>query len=308
MWSIDRMLGVASLVLGLAGTGIAILWPTHRGVGWGFLIAAAVTALIAGVWVISRRYALKEYQSQVPQPGARGIPAPAQTLNQTGISIFNAPNFSQSQSQEQTHKRIEQKVAREPVFECRGARFVRYGYNVNSGELIREPYVGRIEEVHDHITFVDAALARVYYRPDPGVDSRLRVNAHIFFYPRKDNIPTGGTLNEVYKAIWDGDEPHVSKEFSAGYAHELILALVPAKEPQGIIGYEYGNKILKTDYGNIDVFTPEIHTLFGKEFSIKVELIAKLAGQIRCTLPPLWFELRLLPEPKLIHRVLPGTE
>src|SRR5436309_7293544 len=66
--SVDRGLGVASLILGLAGTGIALLWPTHRWVGWAFLVGALSVAVLGGVWALARYQTIKEYGSGRPSP------------------------------------------------------------------------------------------------------------------------------------------------------------------------------------------------------------------------------------------------
>ena len=140
------------------------------------------------------------------------------------------------------------------------------------------------------------------------------MNAHVFIYP-EDNVAGWGELRpeklaewskdkqgcDIYKPIWDNDEPHVSVEFSAGYTHELIMMLIPAEEtPAGLIGYEHGTKLVSSYTGNDRVFCPEIHNLFGKRFVVKVELIPKLWNDVRCKLPVFWFELSLFPPKPLL--------
>lgn len=201
----------------------------------------------------------------------------------------------------------------DPVFECRGTRFRRYGLDTRTGELIRQQYEGDPSQVYDYIRFVNVGLAKFLYRPDPGVDARLRVNAHVFIYgddlPRTDQVTPEGLRvwfenkhsTDIYKPIWDDDEPHASVEFSAGYTHELIVALVPAVEqPLGVIGYEYGTKRVESYTGSERVFQPEIYNLEGQRFFVRIELIPKLWNDVRCKLPAFWFELYLgSPQPML---------
>src|SRR6185503_9261526 len=196
------------------------------------------------------------------------------------------------------------------VFECRSITTRRYGLNLITGELIREQYEGDPSTVYDHIRFVDAILAKFYYRADPGVDPRLRLNAHVFIYEidpvttLTDDPPKSKV--EIYKPVWDDDEPHVSHAFSAGYDHELIVALVPVNgASKSIVGYEYDTKKVSTYMGTEREFYPRLHSLEGQFFRIRIELIPKLHNEVRCTIPPFWIavslehtlKLGLLPKP-----------
>src|SRR5882672_842299 len=95
--SIERW--VASLVLGTAGTGIAILWPTHRAVGWAFLIAAGAIGIIAVVWALARWHARKEFEREHEreQPASRLPPIQTQSTDvaHDGINV-NVGTISQN--------------------------------------------------------------------------------------------------------------------------------------------------------------------------------------------------------------------
>jgi len=192
--SIDRAVGVGGVSIGLIGTGIVALWPDKRWLGWVFIGVGVFIAVLSVVWALAVRYAHKQFESSAVEKAA-----PSQRLTQhapitnTNNPIFApvfAPNFTQSQSQSQ-HAKVERVATRDPVFECRGTRFRRYGLDTQTGKLIREQYDGDPSQVYDHIKFVEVALARFLYRPDPGIDPRLRVSAHVFIcnddqWPQKD--------------------------------------------------------------------------------------------------------------------------
>lgn len=62
--SFDRVLAVVSIVFGLAGTGIALLWPTRRWVGWGFIVTAVAIAVLAGIWALARRSKISDHDEE----------------------------------------------------------------------------------------------------------------------------------------------------------------------------------------------------------------------------------------------------
>jgi hypothetical protein len=300
-----KKLGVweaVALILGLIGTGIQLRWPEQKWVGWVFIALGVAVAFGVIVWALAQRSALKGHaalSSRLTVPThTQTLHAPITNTNNPVFAPVFAPNFNQSQTQQLT---AIQKETRDPVFEVRGTPIPRYGFNTETGQLIRERYEGDPSQILDHIKFVDVALAKILYRQDRGVDPRLRISAHIFFYevtPETQQLKDA--LLEVYEPLWDDDEPHVSQEFSAGYVHDLILGLVPAvDQPSGVIGYEYGTHLVPTYTGSEREFLPKIHNLFGFDFLIKVDLIPKVANEIRCELPPFWFRLSLLSKPML---------
>ncbi len=313
-YGIGGALGVA---LGLIATAIQWKYPEYKNLANGMLILAGLIVFGAMVAAVVRSLTIRDYERQ------RLVTPPAQRLTQTANPHNEfKPTFQPtvnvsvpgSQTNQQQVNR-EQKVTRDPVFECRGTRFRRYGFNMQTGELIREQYDGDPSQVYEYIKFVNVGLAKFLYRPDPGVDARLRVNAHVFIHGDDDRLPRIGQLTpdglkvwfknqestDIYKPIWDDDEPHASVEFSAGYTHELVVALVPATEqPRGVIVYEYGTKRVESYMGSERVFQPEIYDLAGQRFFIRIELIPKLWNDVRCKLPAFWFELFLeLPQPIL---------
>jgi hypothetical protein len=308
---------VASLLIAAGSAVIGWIvqhWAAIKGLDWGFSIPLGVAAF---VFFCSSLLLLK------PKPRAVKWVRLGPENSSPPIVIHNSPRFENSPSftnapqvdqaallQMQLQPQSETRNRPDPVFESRGTRFRRYGFNTQTGELIREQYDGG--DVYDHIRFVDAALVRFLYRADPGVDPRLRVHAHMSIYTNAQSQRGEWTFTtlkslehssascDIYKPIWDDDEPHVSVEFSAGYAHELIVGLVPAEDkPRGIIGYEYGSRAVSSYMGTERVFAPEIHNLEARSFVIRVELIPKLWNEVRCKLPSFWFHLALIEKPEL---------
>ena len=306
------------MAVGLIGLGLQWKYPEQGWFGKWVMIAGLGILAVTLIAFVVRWLTIREFERHHPQVAQSAQPIKVVKRANENRNEFNPhlaynpqnvfnPNInvnvpvSQSQRQE---KRVEEKRTRDPVFESRGTRFRRYGFNMQTGELIRDQYDGG--DVYDYIRFVDAALVRFLYRADPGVDPRLRVNAHISIYTDNESPPRGewtvaelkalgqSASHDIYKPIWDNDEPHVSIEFSAGDTHELIVALVPVTEsPRGIIGYEHGNKKVSSYMGTEHLFAPELHNLEAGAFLIRVELIPKVWNDVRCKLPTFWFQLLL---------------
>jgi len=53
--SLDRTIGVGGIVIGLVGSGIVVLWPNKRWLGWVLIAVGLIIGLVAiAVWVIAR--------------------------------------------------------------------------------------------------------------------------------------------------------------------------------------------------------------------------------------------------------------
>lgn len=179
--SVDRALQVGGIVIGLIGAGFAVAYPT-KWASW-LLIGLGILILLgATIWTIASRHAIKEYKARQPPTSSS---APAQVLKQTGIA--NAPHSEFKPSNVFNPQLVlgtpapaapqRREVERHPsVFEATdNSRIETYGFDAETGHLIRERYEGNEADLPENITIVNVALAQFYYRPDQGVEPYLYV-------------------------------------------------------------------------------------------------------------------------------------
>ena len=304
-------MGVA---IGLLGLGLQWMYPDQKWAGKWVAIGGVVILFAAVIAYLSRWHTIREYE-RMPGRTPLTVP-PVQTMTQTANphNEFKPHNENVFTPRIDVHVPVSQSQGvrakpertRDPVFECRSTRFLRYGFDTRNGQLIREDCDVDPSQVYDYIKFVNTGLAKFLYVPEPGVDPRLVVSAHVFIYINKalDQVTpeelrawsAKEQSRDVYQPVWDEDEPYPSIEFLAGRTHELIIGLVPAEDkPRGFIGYEYGKKRnpFADEYVlmNKSIFSPELHNIQGQRFFIRVELIPKLWSEVRCKLPSFWFQL-----------------
>jgi hypothetical protein len=204
---------------------------------------------------------------------------------------------SDSGTQTQKQKAVEP-PRNKPSFECRGTRFVKWAIDTRTNELIKEDYTGSEDELMDCIGLLDTALARFYYRPDEGVDPSLYVTAHVAVYDSENKL-----LKEIFETVWADSENSESMDFYTARAHELIVALLPRTDAVGIFAYEHAEEVIQTYMGRDIVFKPNVHAFEGKDFRIRVELIAKRLNEFRAQ-QPFWFRLTLDPKPEFVEMKL----
>src|SRR5205823_2234290 len=98
---------------------------------------------------------------------------------------------------------------------------VIYGFNRETGNLIREPYYDREEDVPENVAICNVALAEFHYRHDVGVEPTLHVGAYIFAHDSEQKL----LKPVIYKTVWDNHDFDRVIRFSAGETHDLIVAL-----------------------------------------------------------------------------------
>ncbi len=275
-------------------------------IGCAILVIAIVAAVV-------RSITIKEYERQHPPlPSAS---SPSQQLTQTGVSVAPHNEFKPTNANTNTntfqptvnvsvpvnqvsHQRVGHREPNAPsVFEATdNTRIVTYGFDGQTGHLIREPYYGREEDLPDHITIVNAALAQFHYRHDAGVEPSLHVSAHLFAHD-SDRKPLKPLL---YHTVWDNQDLDRQITFSAGKVHDLIVALFRRVNPEGIVLYEYATETLSHDFGTDVLVRPKLHDVKGTDFFIKIELTPKRWND---PLPKqtFWFRLTLEPEPEFVR-------
>jgi hypothetical protein len=89
--SIDRAVGVGGITVGLIGSGIVVVWPDKRWLGWIVIGLGLLIAAFAVVWALAGWHARKEFERDRSISSAHL----AQQLNQhTSISPVIAPVFA----------------------------------------------------------------------------------------------------------------------------------------------------------------------------------------------------------------------
>jgi hypothetical protein len=303
----NKVVGIGEgvgLILFFVGTGIQLRWPEWKGLGTAFMVFGAIAALGIALWVVAQYFARKEFQATA----LNSAPAPRQRLSQTGIGNEFMPQnvFSPTVrvnvpvNQKQSHGQTEPPKTRS-VFEATdNTRIVTYAFDGHTAHLIREPYYGREEDLPNHISIINVALAQFHYRHDAGVEPSLHVSAHLFAHDseRKPLKPL------LYHTIWDNSDLDRQISFSAGKVHDLIVALFRRENPESIVLYEHARE---TEYGTDVIVRPKIHEVKGKDFYIKIELTPKRWND---PLPKqtFWFRLALQPEPMIVKIKEPAPE
>jgi hypothetical protein len=92
-----------SMILGLIGVGIQLLWPEKRWIGWIFIGLALVIAVGVALWALAQRLALQNHPSSFPD--SRPVEQTVKNVGNPKIEVN--PSFTQSQSQEVRVERVE---------------------------------------------------------------------------------------------------------------------------------------------------------------------------------------------------------
>jgi hypothetical protein len=294
--SIDRTVGVGGVTIGLIGTGIVVLWPDKRWIGWVFIALGLLIAVLAIVWALAAHHTRRELEADQKKPAwirdAELINAPITNTNNPIFAPVFAPSFSHSPTQSQRQQQTRDVPRAPSIFEATdNARIVTYGLDGRDGKLIHERYYGDEADLPEYIGLVHTALAQFHYRHDANVEPRLSLAAHIFPYS-KNQLPIKPI---VYHAVWNNADYDRQIEVLPGKVFDLIVALFKRQDAKGIHLYEHGTEKIDFGYGDMSRFKPELHRVEGTDFFIKIELAPK------CWSDPLpkqefWFRL-ILGEP-----------
>jgi hypothetical protein len=220
--SIDRAIGVGGVSIGLIGTGIVVLLPDKRWLGWVFIAVGSGIAALAVLYAIAKWQASKEYERAHPRVGT-GTPQPSQQLTQSApinnspvfAPVF-APSFNQEQPQTKKQPKDDPKTQATPNL-------------VNDNERIIEVTQNEYREL---ALGGEELAAVVAFRNDPTAlfpVSEALVRANIYYEqldgPHKHRVVDGTWLKST--------EVHIA--FRPGDVNELILAW---KQGDQVMTYE----------------------------------------------------------------------
>ncbi|MGZ8843374.1 MAG: hypothetical protein ACXW18_06905 [Pyrinomonadaceae bacterium] len=276
------------MTIGLVGTGIVVLWPEKRWVGWVFIGLGLLIALLSIVWALAFRYARKEFEMSRPSPSAIPTQQPTQNLTQTGIDfkphIEVKPTFTQSQEQSEKKSVVEkEKVPSE--LECTDCYFVQ-GYLEGSNRLARH-VEGML--VGGGGKLCNVAQADFYLKPVAGSDPGVELRSQLVFYD-KNGIER---LKRVSDGVWRETVNFIQMPLNTGDTRRLVIAVDLGDA--GLNSYEYAERRLRRQRFNAQgVFThplaPEMTRLNADEVTVQVLLSGKYLDEVTLN-KEVWFKL-----------------
>src|SRR5437899_38528 len=134
--SIDRTVGVGGVTIGLVGTGIVVLWPEKRWLGWVFIGLGLLIAFVSIAWTLAVWHTRKQLEERHVNSAA--VPAPQVTQHAPiHFAPVISPSFNQSQSQTQTQQATAEKPTIPPEVECTDCYFVK-GILSSSNRLVND--------------------------------------------------------------------------------------------------------------------------------------------------------------------------
>lgn len=266
--SIDRSVGVGSLVIGLIGTGIVVLWPEKRWLGWVFLALAFLILLIAIVWALAVRHARKELQQHNSSLSIMPPIEQRSTQMANPHNEFNAKNeFSPKIEIHQNQGHAKTAMAAPKSFAEPHIEFT----NPALGLYVVDAF-NRLQPV-DTDPNAMVMLARFYYKPERKVPPYLDVKALISIADEE-----GNPIKARYDGVWDGYYDSASIRFGTAETRSLVVALLPPphiNERDSIVTWGFGARLDGPRFNILSGFVPDKNVLFGGEFRLTIELVGK---------------------------------
>ena len=290
--SIDRTVGVGGVTVGLIGTGIVVLWPDKRWLGWVFIALGFLIAVLAIVWTLAVYYTRRELEADQKKPAwireAELINAPITNTNNPIFAPVFAPSFNQSQAQTQ-----EQSVTPTPAIpqtaeseiECTDCYF---GEAHLSGS-------NRLSNYSDGIPIGESgggcnvAQAKFYLKPIPGSEPSMELRTRLIFYDATGSHP----IRRVSDGVWRETVNFIHMPLSTGDTRTLVVAVEAPNVGFGT--YEYAERhIGRRRFNREGIFThilsPKIEPLSGDDLTVQVFLTGKSAGDVTLN-QEFWFRL-----------------
>ena len=273
----------------LAGTGIVVLWPDKRWLGWIFLSAAGLVALIGIVWAVARWHARKEFEREHSSklPTATSPPIQQQAYAEALSGGIHIPiSVGTIQQNAENVKQIQETLAKQsfaqPHIEFTNPE-IRPRWISTFNSLVKEN-----PELHlDRENALSVLLARFYYKPEPDVPPAIKVTAQIAIADA-----TGKPIKARYDGTWDELSDSEYRHFTTAQTRSLVVALMPiTPDVRGIRTWGFGRIA--------DRFYPDAEALSGEVFILAIELIGKCNNEVVLH-QPLKFKLTIDP-PDLQH-------
>lgn len=275
--SIDRAVGVGGVSVGLIGTGIVVLWPDKRWLGWVFIAVGSGIGVLAVVWALARWHTQREFENR--HSSTPPVLLPAQQLTQSP-TINNSPTinvgpFTQSN---QSEPRLETKEAVRPEVECTDCYFVDAAL---SSRNALDSDGGQPCEV---------AQADFYLKPIPESDPWIELRTQFVFYNQR-----GGRLKRVADGVWREQGHVIQMPLNIGDTKRLVIALTVGTDAS-FSAYEYGQqhtgrpRFLTTGEVLHHVLAPKLVPLEASDLTVQVCLIGKYMNQLRLN-QEFWFGL-----------------
>ncbi|HXI24045.1 MAG TPA: hypothetical protein VNG71_09220 [Pyrinomonadaceae bacterium] len=222
--SIDRAVAVGGVTIGLIGTGIVVLWPEKRWLGWVFIGLGLLIALLSIVWALAVWHARKEFEHEHEQ-SAVARQQPNQTQNaevaRGGIHV-NVGTISQNADQRSTVAKHRPQQSIQPVVIERGlAQIESTKIDRTTGEVAN---LYRSSSYDPNNSLVDGEVAFAKFRRDDEAPiSWIDAKANIEFLNSQREL-----LYRVDKAYWwqTEDHHHDVTSFRLGDTQRMIVALI----------------------------------------------------------------------------------
>jgi hypothetical protein len=281
--SLDRSVGIGGVAIGLVGSGIVLLWPEKRWLGWVFISMGLLVALVAIVWALAVSHARKELEGKHSNPA----PIPAPQMPQSGIDfkphIEVKPVFNHSQLQERPQEQsISEAKTVPPQLECADRYFIQ-GILSSSNRLVSDAGIRCM-----------VAQADFYLKPIPGSDPWIELRTQLLFYDKDGSQP----LKRVSDGMWRETVNHIQMPLNTGDTRQLVVALYLGDA--GFHTYKYAERPSGRPRFNVEgVFhhnlVPELDQLNVSELTVQVLLSGKYLNNVTLN-KEVWFKLSSKPD------------
>jgi hypothetical protein len=297
--SIDRAVGVGGVSVSLIGTGIVVLWPDKRWLGWVFIGLGMFIAVLAMVWALARWHTRQEFERKdqnLLQPLAK--PAAHVEATHGGVHV-NVGTISQHADQHssipepQPQQNIQRVLIEPGLAQIEHTKTDRY-----TGE-VANLYRSTSDDPDNILVDTDVAFAK-FRRDDDSPVPSVKAKATIEFLN-----PKGESCFTVDRAYWwaKDDEHGTGAWFGAGDTQKMIIALVGS---EGRV-FPYSGHYVAVDRVGLGfrqefVLEPRDSPLTAKEYLVRIEITGTKDG-VRRVKQSFEYDLIVRPRPEFKLRL-----